>query len=234
MFAAIAGSYDLNNRVHSLWQDQAWRRAAVRAASLQRGDRVLDVACGTGDLTEVFAAASETSEVIGLDFTPQMLRIAEQKLPRNLVPDAAGKVRYLEGDAQQLPFADGEFDVVSIAFGLRNVADPTRALREFARVLRPGGRVIILEFDRPSHPPMRWFYDFYCGWLMPRTATAISGDRSGAYRYLPRSVGSFMPRRDVEREITSAGFETVASRALSLGICICYRGVRQPATVVNP
>ncbi len=225
MFSAIAGSYDLNNRVHSLWRDQAWRRYAVRAAAVRPGDRVLDVACGTGDLTEQFAR-SDAAEVIGVDFTPAMLDIARTKQTKNLTPEQAAKVRYAEGDATTLALPDASFDVVSIAFGIRNVQQPARALSEFARVLRPGGRLIVLEFDRPRVPPMSWFYDAYCGWVMPRTATLISGDRSGAYRYLPRSVGTFMTRAQLSDSIRAAGFTDVTARPLTLGICVCYRGVR--------
>lgn len=225
MFAAIAGSYDLNNRVHSLWRDQAWRRYAVRAAGVRTGDRVLDVACGTGDLTEHFAR-SAAAEVIGVDFTPAMLEVARTKQPRNLQAAHAAKVRYAEGDATALAFPDASFDVVSIAFGIRNVQQPARALAEFARVLKPGGRLVVLEFDRPRLAPMSWFYDVYCGWVMPRTATMISGDRSGAYRYLPRSVGTFMTRAEMSDAIRGAGFTDVSARALTFGICVCYRGVR--------
>lgn len=224
MFAAIAGSYDLNNRVHSLGRDQAWRRFAVRAAGVKRGDRVLDVACGTGDLSQAFAA-TDAAEIVGVDFTPEMLAIAAQKRDA-LGSPTASRVRYQEGDAQNLAFSDASFDVVSIAFGIRNVADPARALSEFARVLRPGGRLVILEFDRPSTPPMSWFYDFYCGTVMPRTATLISGDKSGAYKYLPKSVGSFMTRNEMRIAIERAGFSDVTSTPLSLGICMCYRAVR--------
>lgn len=222
MFAAIAGSYDLNNHVHSLWRDQAWRRFAVRAAGVRPGEHVLDVACGTGDLTQAFAS-SPASKVTGLDFTREMLDIARRK--QTLRPaDQSGKISYMEGDAQSLPFGDAEFDIVSIAFGIRNVADPALAIREFFRVLRPGGRIIVLEFDRPRCSPVRWFNDFYSGWVMPRTATLISGDRSGAYRYLPKSVGTFMPREEMVRTLSQTGFANVTDRSLSMGICVCYRG----------
>jgi len=225
MFSAIAKSYDLNNRVHSLWQDQAWRRFAVRAARVRLGDRVLDVACGTGDLTQAFAKLSPAASVVGVDFTPEMLVIASEK--KSTQPSVLrNKISYSEGDAQNLAFPDATFDVVSIAFGIRNVADPLKALSEFARVLKPGGRLVILEFDRPSFAPVRWFNDFYCGWVMPRTATLISGDKSGAYKYLPKSVGSFMPRATLCTRIAEAGFEAVVSTGLSLGICVCYRGVK--------
>lgn len=224
MFGTIARSYDLNNRLHSGWRDQAWRRFAVKSAEVRPGQRVLDVACGTGDLTHAFAK-TDADEVVGLDFTAEMLALAEQKR-RVLPPTNASKVRYIEGDAQQLPFDSASFDVVSIAFGIRNVADPVRALCEFARVLRPGGRLVVLEFDRPSGQPMRWLYDFYCGSIMPRTATLISGDTSGAYRYLPRSVGTFMSRRQLSDAMRQSGFAQVTDRSLTMGICVCYVAVR--------
>ena len=224
MFSAIAGSYDLNNRVHSLWLDQSWRRRAVRTAAVRPGDAVLDVACGTGDLSQAFAATA-ASKVVGLDFTPAMLDHARRK-QRDLARAQADKLSYVDGDAQALPFADGSFDVVSIAFGIRNVQSPERALAEFHRVLRPGGRLVVLEFDRPAFAPVRWLNDLYCGWVMPRTATLISGDRSGAYRYLPASVGTFMTRAAMRQAIERAGFAQGRDVGLTLGICVCYSGVR--------
>lgn len=223
MFAAIARSYDLNNRLHSLWRDQAWRRFAVRAAGVRASDDVLDMACGTGDLAQAFAAAGAHS-VVGGDFTPQMLEVARAKAAR--LPGAArDRLRYVEADAQNLPFPDASFDVVSIAFGIRNVQDPLRALHEFRRVLRPGGRVVVLEFDRPRAAPVRWFNDFYCARVMPLTATLISRDRTGAYKYLPRSVGTFMSREQMLGSLAQAGFVQGVATPLTLGICVCYRGV---------
>ena len=222
MFAAIAGSYDLNNRLHSLWRDQAWRREAVRTAEISPGDEVLDCACGTGDLTQAFAE-TEASRVVGLDFTPEMLEIARDKRE---VLTHAGKIEYVEGDAQRLAFDDGSFDVVSIAFGIRNVQNPEQALAEFWRVLRPGGRLIVLEFGRPTLRPLRAFNDVYCGRIMPRTATLISRDRSGAYRYLPKSVSTFLTAPEMRRAMARAGFSGVRSRAMTLGICVCYRGLK--------
>lgn len=224
MFANIARSYDLNNRLHSLARDQAWRRFAVRAVSPRPSDHVLDAACGTGDLAQAFALAG-VARVTGLDFTREMLDVARRK--RAALPAAAAaRLDYVEGDATSLPFPAASFDVVSIAFGIRNVGDPAAALAEFARVLRPGGRLVVLEFDRPGAFPFSLLYDFYCGWLMPRTATLLSGDRSGAYRYLPRSVGAFMSRHALAHAIRNAGFRDVSARPLTLGICVCYRGDR--------
>lgn len=227
MFTAIAGSYDLNNRVHSLWRDQAWRRYAVKVVNVRAGESVLDIACGTGDLTQLFAR-TPAGRVVGGDFTAKMLDFARSKQTH----EPAGvrdKITYVEADAMALPFRDAEFDVVSIAFGIRNVSDPKRALREFRRVLKPGGRLVVLEFDRPSWGPMRAMYDFYCGWLMPRTATLISGDRSGAYKYLPASVGTFMSRGEMKVAMADAGFADVSARGLTMGICVCYRGVVREA-----
>ncbi len=225
MFAAIAGSYDLNNRVHSLWRDQAWRREAVRTSDVQPGDVVLDCACGTGDLTQAFAK-TEASRVVGLDFTPEMLEVARRK--KTHAPHGE-KIEYVEGDAQDLPFDNGSFDVVSIAFGIRNVQDPGRALAEFARVLRSGGRLVVLEFGTPTFAPLRAINDLYCGRIMPRTATWISRDRSGAYRYLPKSVSTFLSRAQMQRAMVYAGFSDVRSRGMTLGVCVCYRGLRAHA-----
>jgi len=222
MFAAIAPSYDLNNHLHSLWQDQRWRKFAVRQARVRPGDVVIDVACGTGDLSQAFARAG-AGRVIGIDFTHEMLDVAERKRRSERRPDV---LTYIEGDAQQLPLASACADVVSIAFGIRNVADPRLALSEFARVLRPAGRLIVLEFDQPGNPIMRWFNTMYCAKIMPRTATWISGDSSGAYAYLPASVGTFMSREQLAGSIAECGFERVETTGLSLGLCACYRALR--------
>lgn len=225
MFAAIASHYDLNNRVHSLWRDQAWRRFAIRQAQVRPGDVCLDIACGTGDLTELLAK-TPAGKVIGVDFTPQMLDLARVKI-RRYPQDTQGKTSYEEGDAMALRFDSASADVITIAFGIRNVTEPARAIAEFARVLKPGGRLVILEFGRPSFAPFRWFNDFYCGTIMPRTATWISRDRSGAYKYLPKSVGTFMSRQQMIDLLAAHGFEQITARSLTMGICTCYRALRK-------
>lgn len=225
MFNAIARSYDLNNRVHSMWRDVAWRKFAVKEAAVKDGDRVLDVACGTGDLTQAFATGSRAGSVVGVDFTEGMLEIAEHKR-ENLHASISERISYKQGDAMDLQFEDESFDVVSIAFGIRNVQEPAKAVGEFFRVLKPGGRLVILEFDTPKNPLVRWFNGFYCGTVMPRTATWIARDTSGAYKYLPRSVSSFMTQQDMIGCIEDAGFGEIGVRGLTLGICACYSGLK--------
>jgi demethylmenaquinone methyltransferase/2-methoxy-6-polyprenyl-1,4-benzoquinol methylase len=229
MFAAIAPSYDLNNRLHTLWMDQGWRKKAVRLASLKPGDAVVDVACGTGDLTLKFAQALrglssgvQGGQALGIDFTFEMLPLAAAK--GNSC--ARGRVVWVNGDAQALPLPDGCCDVVSIAFGIRNVADPSAALREFHRILRPGGRVVVLEFSLPTHRALRGLYNLYFRKVLPFTATLISGDKSGAYKYLPESVNTFIGRDQMLAMMTAAGFEKAEQHPMTFGVCVAYRGTK--------
>ena len=234
MFAAIAPSYDLNNRLHSLWRDQAWRRAAVAMAGVQPGDVVADIACGTGDLSMAFRAGG-ARRVVGVDFTVPMLRVADAKRSQ-LAPGESGgtggagapggALSYQAGDAMRLPLADRSVDIVSIAFGIRNVADPRKALGEFVRVLRPGGRVIVLEFSLPKHPVLRAGYNAYFKHVLPRTASLIARDRSGAYKYLPKSVNTFIDRDGMQAMMRDAGLVGLAHKPLTCGIAVCYRGVK--------
>ncbi|HEV2292514.1 MAG TPA: bifunctional demethylmenaquinone methyltransferase/2-methoxy-6-polyprenyl-1,4-benzoquinol methylase UbiE [Tepidisphaeraceae bacterium] len=236
MFAAIAPSYDLNNRLHSFWMDQRWRRKAVTLATLKPLDKVVDVACGTGDLSVAFAhelrrlhelkmpREDAAGRVVGVDFTYEMLPIARSK---SQVGDRNWEIRYVNGDAHSLPLPDGAADVVSIAFGIRNVQDPAAAIREFRRVLRPGGRLIILEFSLPTNPLLRGLYNFYFRQVLPRTATLISGDKTGAYRYLPESVNTFIGREQMMAMMREAGFANVEQFPMTFGVCVCYRGVKQ-------
>jgi demethylmenaquinone methyltransferase / 2-methoxy-6-polyprenyl-1,4-benzoquinol methylase len=246
MFAAIAPSYDLNNRLHSLWMDQLWRRKAVRLAHVKPTDRVVDVACGTGDLALMFyyelavinrrIVTPEPCHVIGIDFTFEMLPLARRKFaadverwPMDYRTDrnpVIADLPFLNGDAQRLPLPDGCADVVSIAFGIRNVADPARAIREFYRILHPGGRLIILEFSLPTNPILRGLYNLYFRKVLPRTATWISGDKTGAYKYLPESVNTFIGREQMTGMMQAAGFTEVTQHPMTFGVCVCYRGIK--------
>jgi demethylmenaquinone methyltransferase/2-methoxy-6-polyprenyl-1,4-benzoquinol methylase len=223
MFAAIAPSYDLNNRLHSLWMDQRWRKKAVKLSQVKETDTVVDVACGTGDLTLQFSSAKPQA-AIGIDFTFEMLPLAVTK---SQIANRKSQIHYLNGDAQSLPLLDSCADIVSIAFGIRNVQDPSIALHEFHRILRPGGRVIVLEFSLPSNPLLRHLYNFYFRKILPRTATLISGDKTGAYKYLPQSVNTFIGREQMMQMMRDAGFNEIEQFPLTFGICICYRGIKR-------
>jgi len=224
MFSAIAPSYDLNNRLHSLWRDQAWRRATVRLADVQATDVVLDVACGTGDLAMAFAA-QRPKHVVGVDFTFDMLSIAAQK--HAAAQQTGAPIDYATGDAMRLPVADRSVDIVSIAFGIRNVAQPSAAITEFHRVLRPGGRLLVLEFSLPRNRVLRSMYNTYFQHVLPRTASLVARDRSGAYKYLPKSVNTFIDRQTLVDMMTSAGFADVQVRPLTFGVAVVYRGMKQ-------
>ena len=217
MFASIAPSYDSNNRIHSFGLDRLWRHRVVKLMSPVEGLDVIDVACGTGDLSEAFERAGARS-VLGVDFTPEMLDIAKVRAQRS----RRERIEYRVGDAMALELEDASGDLVSIAFGIRNVASPEQALSEFRRVLRPGGRLVVLEFSEPSNPLIRWGHNFYCTQLMPRTAAFLARDRSGAYRYLPKSVSAFMGREQLVSAIQEAGFRDVRQVPMTFGVCVAY------------
>jgi demethylmenaquinone methyltransferase/2-methoxy-6-polyprenyl-1,4-benzoquinol methylase len=185
MFASIARRYDAANEVLSLGVHRGWRRAAVRLSGAVPGDRVLDCATGTGDLALAFKrAVGPTGEVVGTDFCEEMLAPAPAKARR-----AGLEVRFEVADALALPYADRSFDVASIAFGIRNVDDPVRCLREMARVVRPGGRVVVLEFGQPRGP-FGALFRVYSRQVMPALGGLLTGNRS-AYEYLPRTAAAF-------------------------------------------
>ena len=221
MFARIAGRYDLLNHLLSGNVDKSWRRLVARTLepSLVEGARVLDVACGTGDLSRVLARAGAAS-VIGLDFCRPMLEIARHK-----AADDDRIVPFIEGDALRLPFADEAFDVVTIAFGLRNLAGVEDGLRELLRILKPGGRAAVLEFSSPVVPGFRALFRFYFTRLLPRIGGWLSGSR-GAYSYLPDSVSRFPDQESLAALMRGAGFEEVGYRNLTGGIAALHTGTR--------
>ncbi len=220
MFTAIARRYDLNNRLHSMWQDQVWRSRAVRAAQLTGNEDVVDVACGTGDLAMAFCKEKVRS-VLGIDFTQAMLELAITK-----AKNAKLAIDYRQGDAMNLQLPDCSADVVSIAFGIRNVQEPHKALAEFYRILRPGGRLVVLEFSTPSNNCVRFINSFYTNRIMPLTATLISGDTSGAYKYLPKSIETFACAKELAEEIRSTGFIDIKQQAQSFGVCTITCGTK--------
>lgn len=221
MFSAIAPTYDLLNRLLSFGVDEAWRRAL--ASRLPPGSpHVLDVACGTGDVTLAALRARPGAQVRGADFSLPMLRGAVPKLLRAGVQD---RVTLQNASAEDLPYRDGVFDAVTIAFGIRNVIRRERALGEFFRVLKPGGRALILDFSLPPNPLVRAGYGFYFHRILPFVGGLVSGN-VGAYRYLPRSVAAFPPRREFCRLLEDQGFAPATFEDFTLGVATLYQGFK--------
>lgn len=218
MFDGIAPRYDLVNTLCSAGRDAYWRRRAVQLAGASASDYVLDVACGTGHFARAFQRAGVRG-VVGSDFSHAMLMRARLGCAAN---DARGRTKWCEADAMALPFRSSSFTIASCAFGVRNFVNLEKSLREMHRVLAPGGRAVVLEFSRPKNPVARRVYELYSHRLMPTLATLISGDRSGAYRYLPRSVVSFTGCEEIKEMLRGVGFRTVTSTPLTLGIVTVY------------
>lgn len=212
MFDGVAKRYDLTNTVLSMGQDRLWRRATHKAVRPERGERILDVAAGTGVSTAGFAAAG--ARAIAFDFSLGMLEAGHER-----------GLRMIAGDALALPFADGVFDVVTISFGLRNVSDVDAALTEFARVTRPGGRLVICEFSRPV---WGWFDKVYARYLLgalPKIADRVASN-SEAYRYLAESIRAWPDQNELGRRIGAAGWSRVGYRNLTGGIVALHRARR--------
>jgi demethylmenaquinone methyltransferase / 2-methoxy-6-polyprenyl-1,4-benzoquinol methylase len=210
-FSSIAPRYRLANHVLSLGVDLSWRREAARLVASFAPRNVLDVATGTGDLALAIQRRLPGVEITGTDFCEEMLAIARR----------AGLQRTVEADALQLPFATGSFDVVTVAYGLRNMASWRDALKEMGRVLRPGGRLVILDFSLPERWPWNVLYGVYLREVLPRLAGLIAGNR-GAYDYLARSIQNFPAGAAMERLLGECGFEAPRTKCLSGGISSVY------------
>jgi demethylmenaquinone methyltransferase / 2-methoxy-6-polyprenyl-1,4-benzoquinol methylase len=216
MFDRIAHRYDLVNTVLSLGTDGGWRRRAARETGLKAGGSALDVACGSGKLTaELARIGGSNGKVVGLDFSPEMLAIARLHHPG---------IEFMEGDALNLPFEDASFDAATIAFGLRNLADPVRGLREMTRVLKPGSRAVVLEFVKPPRGPVGSAYRVYLRTFLPALGGALSGEPS-AYRYLSDTVDSYRTRDELRGMAMKAGWKDVRFTALAAGTVGILSGV---------
>jgi demethylmenaquinone methyltransferase/2-methoxy-6-polyprenyl-1,4-benzoquinol methylase len=217
MFDKIAARYDAMNRVLSFGLDRRWRRRTVRALALGDHPRVLDLATGTGDLAIDLARMHPDAQVIGLDPSHEMLAVARKKLARRRLDD---RVTLVRGDAQHLPYRDGEVDAATIAFGIRNVPDRPRALAEMARVVRPGGRVAILELGEPRRGVLARAARFHTRHVVPRLGALLSGARE--YRYLQRSIAAFPSSAEFAEVMQRAGLHVIEVVPLTFGVCTLY------------
>lgn len=214
MFDGIASRYDLTNDLISLGQDRRWRKLTAQALGALPGERVLDLAAGTGTSSEPLA--DDGVRVVPCDFSIGMLEVGKARRP---------DLSFTAGDATHLPFADESFDAVTISFGLRNVVDTEAALREMLRVARPGGRVVICEFSHPTWTPFRTVYVEYLMRALPKVAGVVTKD-AGSYEYLAESIRDWPDQEGLARLLQQAGWAKVAYRNVSGGIVALHRGTR--------
>jgi demethylmenaquinone methyltransferase / 2-methoxy-6-polyprenyl-1,4-benzoquinol methylase len=224
MFGNIAPSYDLLNHLLSLNIDHYWRWRTTRLVPPTTGAPILDLCTGTGDLALAYdRAAGAGVPIVGADFCHEMLTRAVEKTERRR---AAGRIRYLEADAQRLPFADNAFQITTVAFGLRNVTDTDRGLAEMVRVTRPGGKVAILEFSQPRGWLFGGLFRFYFRRVLPLVGQAISRSKDNAYRYLPASVHEFPDGAVLANRLRRHGLDEVRWYAFTFGIATLYVGTK--------
>ena len=228
MFGQIAARYDFLNHLLSLGADVYWRWRTVRKVPPRGDSPILDLCTGTGDLALAYhQAARGRAEVIGADFCHPMLVIGFEKASK---ARASGtnehRVAFVEADAQLLPFAENRFQIVSVAFGLRNVRDTDRGLREMIRVCQPGGRIAVLEFSMPTWQPFRGIYRWYFSRVLPRIGQALARNRLDAYNYLPQSVDEFPCGEALAERMRAAGASDVRFYPLTLGVATLYVGTK--------
>ncbi|MFC3689917.1 demethylmenaquinone methyltransferase [Aquipuribacter hungaricus] len=214
MFDGVAERYDLTNTLASLGADRRWRTLVTREVDARPGERVLDLAAGTGTSTEPFADAGV--HAVACDFSLGMLTVGRRRRP---------DMAFLAGDATRLPFADASFDAVTISFGLRNVVDPDAGLAEMLRVVRPGGRLVVCEFSHPTWRPFRRVYDSYLLRALPAVARVASSNRD-AYDYLAESIQAWPDQQQLAERVRASGWTQVSWRDASLGIVALHSAVR--------
>lgn len=218
MFDSIAPAYDFMNRAMTFGIDRLWRRRAVSLLSdVSHGD-VLDIATGTGDLAILMARRLDGAAVTGLDLSEGMIEIGRRKVAECGLED---RISFLAGDCLHLPFADASFDCITCAYGVRNFENLAAGYREMRRVLRPGGRIVVLELSTPSSPIVKPFYKLYTRWLIPTVGRMVSKDVR-AYSYLPESIAAVPQRADMCRIMSEAGFDNPRFISLTLGTCMIY------------
>lgn len=233
MFASIAGRYDLTNDVLSFGVHRLWRRKLVRLGAFNRGSTVLDLCTGTGDLAFCISRAiGESGHVLGLDFVGPMLELAKQKYPARSESGSA-PISFFQGDAMKLPLADSSVDAATVAFGIRNVDNVHECLLEIRRVLKPCGKLLVLEFGQVQVPLFRTVYDWYSAHVMPLLGMLLTGNRA-AYEYLPKTALAFPSGEKFLAGMNRAGYSATRAVALMGGIAYIYSGESTATASLSP
>jgi demethylmenaquinone methyltransferase/2-methoxy-6-polyprenyl-1,4-benzoquinol methylase len=223
VFHSVAAKYDLMNDLLSGGMHRLWKRFAIELSGVRTGNKVLDIAGGTGDLTRKFAQlVGPTGHVVLADINDSMLKVGRDRL---LDLGVAGNVEFVQADAEKLPFPDNHFDCVTIAFGLRNVTHKEAAIASMLRVLKPGGRLLVLEFSKPTNPLMSKAYDAYSFAFMPLMGKLITNDAE-SYRYLAESIRMHPDQETLKAMMTQAGFDRVTYHNMTSGIVALHRGIK--------
>ncbi|GLP97434.1 bifunctional demethylmenaquinone methyltransferase/2-methoxy-6-polyprenyl-1,4-benzoquinol methylase UbiE [Paraferrimonas sedimenticola] len=223
VFHSVASKYDIMNDVMSFGVHRLWKRFTIESAAARPGMKILDIAGGTGDLSAKFSQiVGDSGQVILADINDSMLKVGRDKL-RN--QGFVSNIRYVQANAEALPFPDNQFDIITIAFGLRNVTDKDAALRSMLRVLKPGGKLLILEFSKPTNEMMRKAYDFYSFKVIPKMGSMIAND-SGSYEYLSESIRMHPDQDTLKQMMDEAGFDQTDYINMTNGVVALHRGYK--------
>lgn len=223
VFHSVASKYDLMNDLMSFGVHRYWKRFTIECAAARPGMKVLDLAGGTGDLTAKFShLVGETGEVVLADINDSMLKVGRAKLHDLGV---VGNVSYVQANAEALPFPDNHFDIITIAFGLRNVTEKEKALKSMQRILKPGGKLLVLEFSKPQNALMQKAYDFYSFQVIPRMGSMVAGDAE-SYRYLSESIRVHPDQETLKQMMLDAGFDQADYVNMTNGVVALHRGYK--------